>query len=130
MHGRRSLMLQRNNLSYVLSLFYWKEISQNVKDWIHQCSICQATKPSNTKPYGYLQPFPTPLTVWEELTMDFVTHLPLFAGKSALLVVVDRVSKSAHFIPLKSPFTVQTVAKAFFSEIVRYHGIPKTVVGP
>jgi hypothetical protein len=60
--------------------------------------------------------------------MDFVEALPRVNGKSVILTIVDRFSKSAHFIALSHPYTATSVARVFFAEIVRLHGIPSSIV--
>jgi transposase InsO family protein len=60
--------------------------------------------------------------------MDFIEALPKEHGKSVILIVVDRFSKFAHFIPLSHPYTAASVARAFFNEIVRLHGLPESIV--
>jgi transposase InsO family protein len=60
--------------------------------------------------------------------MDFIKALPKAHGKSVILTVVDRFSKFAHFIPLSHPYTAASVARAFFNEIVRLHGLPESIV--
>jgi hypothetical protein len=60
--------------------------------------------------------------------MDFIEALPKVHGKSVILTVVDRFSKYAHFIPLGHPYTAASVAKAFFNDIVRLHGLPESIV--
>ena len=60
--------------------------------------------------------------------MDFIEHMPKVHGKSVILTVVDRFSKFAHFITLGHPYTASSVARAFFTEIVRLHGFPKSIV--
>lgn len=77
---------------------------------------------------GLLQPLPLPNQVWEELTMDFIEGLPKSNVMDIILVVVDRLSKYAHFIPLKDPFNARLVAELFIKEVVRLHGIPKFIV--
>jgi len=62
------------------------------------------------------------------ISLDFIEALPKVNGKSVILTVVDRFSKYAHFIPLGHPYTATSVAKAFFSEIVRLHGFPASIV--
>ncbi|KAF0933937.1 hypothetical protein E2562_020848 [Oryza meyeriana var. granulata] len=66
--------------------------------------------------------------VWADVALDFIEGLPKVGGKSVILTVVDRFSKYCHFILLGHPYTVETVAKAFFTEIVRLHGIPQSLV--
>jgi hypothetical protein len=69
-----------------------------------------------------------PSVVWQDISLDFVEGLPKVAGKSVILTVVDRLSKYAHFIPLGHPYTAESVARAFFAEIVRLHGMPASIV--
>jgi transposase InsO family protein len=77
---------------------------------------------------GLLLLLPVPAQVWSDISIDFVEGLPKVSGKSVILTVVDRLSKYAHFIPLAHPYTVETVARVFFAEIVRPHGIPTSIV--
>jgi hypothetical protein len=69
-----------------------------------------------------------PSAVWSDIGLDFVEALPKVQGKSVILTVVDRFSKYAHFIPLAHPYSAESVAQAFFAEIVRLHGMPQSMV--
>jgi hypothetical protein len=60
--------------------------------------------------------------------MDFIEALPKFDGYSVILVVVDRLTKYAHFIPVKHPYTAQSIAQLFLDNIVKLHGLPKSIV--
>ena len=92
------------------------------------CTICQQAKTLNTSPAGLLQPLPIPAQVWEDISMDFITGLPNSGGYTAILVVVDRLSKYAHFMPMKSDYTAKQVAELFFNTVVKLHGMPKSIV--
>jgi hypothetical protein len=66
--------------------------------------------------------------VWTDISLDFIEALPRIKGKSVILTVVDRFSKYCHFIPLAHPYSAESVAQAFFSDIVRLHGMPQSMV--
>ncbi|WVZ89613.1 hypothetical protein U9M48_035992 [Paspalum notatum var. saurae] len=77
---------------------------------------------------GLLQPLPVPTSVWSDISMDFVEGLPKFGGKSVILTIVDRFSKYAHFIALSHPYSAESVAAAIICEVVRFHGVPTSIV--
>jgi transposase InsO family protein len=99
-----------------------------VNEFVRTCTACQQNKTESLHPAGLLQPLPMPSRVWADISMDFIKALPKAHGKSVILTVVDRFSKFAHFIPLSHPYTAASVARAFFNEIVRLHGLPESIV--
>lgn len=103
-------------------------MAKAVKAFVKDCRICQQSKYSTQKPLGLLQPSPIPTQVWEDISMDFFTHLPIANGKSVIWVIVDRLSKFAHFIPLPSHYSAASLAPIFLTEIYRLHGMPKMIV--
>ncbi|XP_041009433.1 uncharacterized protein K02A2.6-like [Juglans microcarpa x Juglans regia] len=107
--------------------FYWPGLKHDVKH-IRECETCQRNKIQNVILAGFLQPLPIPEQIWTDLSMDFVEGLPILRGYSVILVVVDRLSKYAHFMPLKHPFTAAQVASLFFNNVFKLHGLPKTIV--
>ncbi|GKC97849.1 putative mitochondrial protein [Tanacetum coccineum] len=108
--------------------FFWIGMRRDVAKLVAECGVCQRNKHSNLSPAGLLQPLSLPQRIWEDLTMDFVDGLPKSKGYSVIMVVVDRLSKSAHFAPLKHPYTAASVATVFLREIIRLHGVPKSIV--
>lgn len=108
--------------------WFWPGMRKDVTKYVGSCAICQQNKSSNQNPAGLLEPLQLPLQVWDEITMDFIEGLPISKGFDTLLVVVDHLSKFAHFLCLKHPFTANSVAAIFVSEVVRLHGFPISIV--
>nr|GEV71166.1 protein NYNRIN-like [Tanacetum cinerariifolium] len=107
--------------------FYWKGLRKMVKEWVRNCDTCQRNKSNLSASPGLLQPLPIPERIWQDISMDFIESLPLSNGNSALLVVVDRMSKFAHFLPITHPYTASQVAQLFLDNVYKLHGLPKTI---
>ncbi|GJX85847.1 ty3-gypsy retroelement polyprotein [Tanacetum coccineum] len=99
-----------------------------IKKFMSECNVCQRNKPDLSASPGYLQPLPIPTKVWHDISMDFIEALPPSQGKTVLFVVVDRLSKYAHFIPMSHPFTASQVSQAFMDNVYKLHGMPNTIV--
>jgi hypothetical protein len=91
------------------------------------CCVSEA-KHLNTLPAGLLQPLHIPQGAWLDISMDFIEGLPKSEGYNVILVIVDRFTKYAHFISIKHPFTAKIIAKAVYDNMVKLHGLPKTIV--
>lgn len=107
--------------------WFWVGQRKDVARYVHQCDVCQRNKASQQSPAGLLQPLPLPMQVWDDISMDFI-GLPNSHGVDTILVIVDRLSKYAHLVTLKHPFSALTVASVFTKEIVQLHGFPISIV--
>lgn len=107
---------------------FWEGMKSTIQDYIAACQVCQRNKAEHLSPAGLLQPLKLPTQIWADISMDFIDSLPKSLGKSALLVVVDRFSNYAHFLPLAHPYTAASVAGLFFNQVVRLHGLPESIV--
>jgi len=108
--------------------FYWQGMRRDIKAFIRQCDTCQMNKHDNIYPVGLLQPLPIPSRVWTDISMDFVEGLPLSQGYSVIFVVVDRLSKYAHFMALSHPYSAVRVAQIFAANVFKLHGMPNSIV--
>lgn len=112
----------------LLQEVYWRGMRKDVIKFITHCQECQENKYGTTSPAGLLSSLPIRQQVWTNVSMDFVEGLPSSKRFNSILVVVDRLSKYSHFIPLKHHFTAKIVSEAYIREVVRLHGFPETVV--
>ena len=101
---------------------------KRVKEYVAACEVCQRNKNETLSPAGLLQPLPIPCQVWDDISLDFIEGLPPSNGKTTILVVVDRLSKSAHFLALTHPYTAKQVAETFVHGIVKLHGMPQSII--
>ncbi|GAU26218.1 hypothetical protein TSUD_354400 [Trifolium subterraneum] len=107
---------------------FWHGMQSDVTQFVKSCATCQQTKSSNHLPYGLLNPLPVPERVWEDISLDFIVGLPSFQTHTVVLVVVDRLSKTAHFGSLPTHFTAAKVADLFAQMVCKLHGMPKSIV--
>ena len=108
--------------------YWWPKLWEFVRRYIKGCDTCARSKSSRHKPYGLLMPLEVPKKPWESISMDFITDLPKSNGHDAILVVVDRFSKMAHFIPCSKKISAKTTAKLILQHIVKLHGLPRDIV--
>ncbi|KAL0536297.1 hypothetical protein IC582_025240 [Cucumis melo] len=110
-------------------VYWWRNMKREVAEFVSKCLVCQQVKAPRQKPAGLLQPLSVPEWKWENVSMDFITGLPrTLRGFTVIWVVVDRLTKSAHFISGKSTYTASKWAQLYMSEIVRLHGVPVSIV--
>jgi hypothetical protein len=110
-------------------LFFWKGMKADIVNYVARCLECQQVKAEHRHPAGLLQPHAIPESKWEVISMDFIVGLPLTARRhDSIFVVVDTLTKSAHFIPVRTTYQAPDIARVFISEIVRLHGVPKRII--
>jgi hypothetical protein len=91
--------------------------------------MCQQVKAEHQRPAGPLQPLEIPMWKWKEIAMDFLVGLPRTqATYDAIWVIVDRLTKAAHFIPIKVKYSLDKLTELYLQEIVRLHGVPESIV--
>jgi hypothetical protein len=104
-------------------------MKKGILDYIDKFLECQKVKAEHRHPAGLLHPFPIPEWKWEVVTMDFITKFPRTSKKhDSIMVVVEKLTKAAHFIPMKITHKETNVVDIYMREVACLHGIPKTIV--
>jgi hypothetical protein len=103
-------------------------MKQDVHAFVDECDVCQCNKGETVKDMGTLQPLQIPPTIWRNISMDFIVGLSKSDNNSVIMVVVDHLSKYAHFCALQHPFTTSTLVHIFMDHIFKLHGMPHSIV--
>jgi hypothetical protein len=104
-------------------------MKREIAEYVAICDSCQRIKAEHQRPAGLLQPLQIPQWKWDEIGMDFIVGLPRTRiGYDSILVVVDRLTKAAHFIPVKTTYNSAVLAELHMARIVCLHGVLKKVV--
>jgi hypothetical protein len=123
-HTRSTKMYQDLKQKY-----WWYELKRDVAAHVAMCDVCQRVKAEQQRPAGLLYPLKIPEWKWEEIGKDFITRLSCTQkGYDAIWVIVDRLTKVAHFIPVQTTYKVSQLAELYVSRIVSLHGVPKKIV--
>ena len=113
----------------IKAVYWWLGMKKDIAEYVSKCLVCQQVKAEHQRPAGLLQPLSIPEWKWDDIAMDFVTGLPKTNKQhDSAWIVIDRLTKSAHFLPVKTSYTADQYADIYIQEIVRLHGIPKTIV--
>jgi len=108
--------------------YYWPHMRKTIKQYVRNCDICQRTKVVRHAPYGLMKPNEAPDRPWKSISMDFITDLPKSEGDDAILIVIDRLTKMAHFLPCTKEMNARQFSELFMREIFRLHGLPKDII--
>ena len=104
-------------------------MKREIAKYVSECDICKRVKASHLRSAGLLQPLTIPSRKWEDISMDFIVGLPKTSkGYDSIWVIVDRLTKSAHFLPVKTIYRAQHYAELYISRILSLHGVPKTII--
>lgn len=109
--------------------FWWSGMKKDIAEYVSRCLTCQQVNIEHRSPSGLLQPLSVAEWKWEHITMGFVSGLPrTTSGCDTVWAIVDRLTKSAHFLPIKKTDTLGTLSQLYVKEIVRLHGVPLSIV--
>ena len=108
--------------------FFWEGLKTDVQKFVSECVVFQQNKGETIKTPSLLQPLIIPSQHWKEVSMDFIIGLPKYEGKDVIMVVMDWLTKYAHFLYLSHPFKAITVDESFMEIVQNLHGIPKIIV--
>ena len=108
--------------------FWWPGVSREMKRYVEGCDVCQRNKNRIQAPVGKLMPNSIPEKPWSHISADFITKLPLAQGYDSILVVVDRLTKMAHFIPTTEKMTAGGLAQLFRDNVWKLHGLPESII--
>ncbi|KAJ9545105.1 hypothetical protein OSB04_024812 [Centaurea solstitialis] len=109
--------------------YWWPGMKKDIATYVSKCLTCARVKAEHQKPSGLLQQPEIPEWKWERISMDFVTKLPKTKkGHDSIWVIVDRLTKSAHFLPIRESFSIDRLAQLYVNEIVMRHGVPISII--
>nr|GEX57599.1 retrotransposon protein, putative, Ty3-gypsy subclass [Tanacetum cinerariifolium] len=110
-------------------LYWWPNVKANIATYVSKCLTCSKVKAEHQKPSGLLVQLETPVWKWEKITMDFITKLPKTTnGYDTIWVIVDRLTKSTHFLPMRENDPMEKLIKLYMKEVVTQHGVPISII--
>ncbi|GJU66232.1 putative reverse transcriptase domain-containing protein [Tanacetum coccineum] len=110
-------------------LYWWQNMKVEIATYVSKCLTCARVKAECQKPSGLLVQHVIPVWKWENITMDFVTKLPkTTSGQDAIWVIVDRLTKSVHFLSMKETDSMEKLTRQYLKEVVSRHGVPVLII--
>ncbi|GJR34236.1 putative reverse transcriptase domain-containing protein [Tanacetum coccineum] len=109
--------------------YWWPGMKKDIAEYVGKCLTCLKVKAEHQRPFGLLQQPEIPVWKWEGIAMDFVTKLPrTSSGHDTIWVIVDRLTKSAHFLPMREDYKMERLARLYLNEIVARQGVPISII--
>jgi hypothetical protein len=109
--------------------FWWTRMKREIARYMAECDTFRRVKADHLRPTRNQQPSSVPEWKWEDICMDFIVGLPRTSrGQDSIWVIVDRLTMSAHFIPIGTRYRIRQYADLYMSHTICYHGIPKTII--
>ncbi|KAH0661672.1 hypothetical protein KY284_026603 [Solanum tuberosum] len=129
-HSRYSVHLGSTKMYHDLKeMYWWRDMKKNIAEFVGQSPNCLQVKVEHQKLRGYMQYIELPIWKWDMINMDFVTGLPRsFRKFDSIWVIVDRLTKSTHFLAVKTTYTAEEYARLYIRDIVRLHGVPINII--
>jgi hypothetical protein len=116
-------------ITEVRSQYFWPGMKKEVANYITRCMEFQKVKKKHRHPTSFLQPFPILEWRWEVVLIDFITKFPrIMKQHDSIMVLVDKLTKETHFIPVKTTHKATNIANIYMREVSRLHGVPKEIV--
>ena len=109
--------------------YWWTRMKGDIIEYVTRCDTCRRVKTEHQWPAGLLQPLHIPVWKWDETSMDFIVGLPKTPnGHDSIWVIIDRLTKVAHFIPVRTDYKENKLAQLYIDNILRLHGVPSRIV--
>ncbi|KAK1406306.1 hypothetical protein QVD17_41599 [Tagetes erecta] len=109
--------------------YWWPGMKKDIALFVAKCLTCSKVKAEHQRPSGLLEQPEIPMWKWESIAMDFITKLPrTSSGHDSIWVIIDRLTKSAHFLPIREDYSVEKLARIYTSEIISRHGTPLDII--
>ncbi|TYK22548.1 retrotransposon protein, putative, Ty3-gypsy subclass [Cucumis melo var. makuwa] len=138
---KNAILEEAHSLAYVIhpgstkmyktlnKAYWWPGMKQEIAEYVDRCLIFQQVKPVRQRLGGFLNPLPVPEWKWEHITMDFLFELPCTSsGHDGIWVIIDRLTKTTRFIPVKAKSTLDQLARLYVNKIVSQYGVPVSIV--
>ncbi|GKB96501.1 putative reverse transcriptase domain-containing protein, partial [Tanacetum coccineum] len=110
-------------------MYWWTGMKRDIATYVSKCLTCSKVKAKHQRPSGLLQQPKIPKWKWDKITMDFITKLPrMKSGHDTIWVIVDRLTKSAHFLEIREDYSTEGLARLYIDEIVARHGVPMSII--